>query len=140
MVEPSLLAKLPMICFAALLVWAAVTDVATYTIPNRLNLAMAALWPAHLVARPESFDPSSLVSFALVLVVGFGLFAWGKLGGGDVKLTAVTSLWLGGADVPSFLIVTALVGGAMALLVVGPFRPFMIAAGGLAVLAPRLLG
>ncbi|MBL6931229.1 MAG: hypothetical protein ISR46_06980, partial [Rhodospirillales bacterium] len=42
--------------FLGLLVLAAINDVAEYRIPNRINLAIAALYPAHVLASPVSVD------------------------------------------------------------------------------------
>jgi prepilin peptidase CpaA len=50
--------------------------------------------------------------------VGFVLFAIGmKFGGGDAKLLAALTLWLGFADLPVFLVIMALTGGVVALAV-----------------------
>jgi prepilin peptidase CpaA len=45
-----------------------------------------------------------------------GLFAAGWIGGGDAKLFAAVAPWLGWPAIASFLMVTALAGGALALL------------------------
>jgi prepilin peptidase CpaA len=63
-----------------------------------------------------------------VFAIGATGFAAGVLGGGDVKLLAATSLFAGSAHVIDFLIVTALVGGALGLAVlagapIGPAAP-----------------
>ena len=49
-------------------------------------------------------------------VLGAALFAWGKLGGGDVKLLAVTFLWAGTGLAPVLLMVLG-IAGLMLLLV-----------------------
>jgi prepilin peptidase CpaA len=53
---------------------------------------------------------------ALVLLLGFGFFALGWIGGGDVKLAAASTLWIGAERVIEFFTFTALFGGLMALL------------------------
>jgi prepilin peptidase CpaA len=52
-----------------------------------------------------------------VLVVTFGLFARGLLGGGDAKLAAATALWLGFEHLPAYLLLAALLGGALTLAI-----------------------
>jgi prepilin peptidase CpaA len=42
------------------------------------------------------------------------------LGGGDVKLFAAASLWIGPAGLPAFLVLTVLVGGALGLALLVP--------------------
>jgi prepilin peptidase CpaA len=52
-----------------------------------------------------------------VLLLTFVLFALGLLGGGDAKLAAATALWFGVDQTPTYLIYTALAGGAFALTI-----------------------
>lgn len=56
-------------------------------------------------------------SAALVFALGTAAFAAGALGGGDVKLLTVVSLFAGSACLLDFLAITALAGGAMAIAV-----------------------
>jgi prepilin peptidase CpaA len=67
-----------------------------------------------------------------VFVIGATGFAAGVLGGGDVKLLAAASLFAGSARLVDFLVVTALVGGALglAVLVGAPIGPAIPATGG----------
>ena len=56
---------------------------------------------------------------ALVLTVTFGLFAMGGMGGGDAKLLAATSLWMGfGVTLVQYLVVSAFVGGLLTLAII----------------------
>jgi len=57
----------------------------------------------------------SLVGAVAVLCIGFGLFTIGQMGAGDVKLMAVLCLLVGGENQVSFLLITALAGGVLAL-------------------------
>lgn len=52
-----------------------------------------------------------------VLLAGLVLFQFGLMGGGDVKLMAVLSLWVGHTQLLTFLIVTSLAGGVLVVLV-----------------------
>jgi prepilin peptidase CpaA len=58
----------------------------------------------------------SIVGALGVLLVGMGLNALGLLGGGDVKLLAVMTLWVGWPDLLEYLITVALAGGGLSLL------------------------
>lgn len=51
-----------------------------------------------------------------MLVTGWALFALGLLGGGDAKLLASTSLWMGWGGMINYLIMFSLCGGIVALL------------------------
>jgi len=57
------------------------------------------------------------------------LFARGFLGGGDVKLLAAATLWAGPADTPALLVLTGVLGGALALFLLMPFGAQLVAAG-----------
>ena len=51
-----------------------------------------------------------------VLVVAFGFFTRGWIGGGDAKLAAATALWLGFDHLLAYLVYASLFGGALTLL------------------------
>ena len=109
--------------FLGLLVLAAINDVAEYRIPNRINLAIAALYPAHVLASPGSVDwMGGLIVASCALVVGIVLFALRHMGGGDIKMIAATALWAGPLGITDFLIITALVGGVLAIAKLAPVR------------------
>jgi prepilin peptidase CpaA len=100
------------------LAWAAAGDVASRRIPNRLVGLLAALGALRLALDPGAGWPAAGADVALALAVfvaGAGLFRAGMLGGGDVKLTAAATLWVGAAAFWTFLAATALAGGLMAL-------------------------
>ncbi|MGB8273904.1 MAG: prepilin peptidase [Alphaproteobacteria bacterium] len=106
-----------------LLVWAAVSDYRTYAIPNRVSLAIAGLYPAHVLAAPFAVEwQGALVMGAVIVAAGFLLFRFGIVGGGDVKLLAATSLWAGPANVLSFLLGTAVFGLILTLLTLSHLR------------------
>ena len=52
----------------------------------------------------------------VVLVVAFGFFTHGWIGGGDAKLAAATALWLGFDHLLPYLVYASLFGGALTLL------------------------
>ena len=104
--------------FPALVIIAALTDIASFTIPNRLTLLLAACYVpvALIVGRPLGEIGFGLGVGAIALIVAVAMFAAGWIGGGDAKLFAAVTLWLGWPACASFLMITALAGGALALL------------------------
>lgn len=83
--------------FPVLLVAAAVSDLLTMTIPNRIPLLiLAAFIPAAFVAGLDlHLIGWHVLVGSLALLVCFGMFAIGWIGGGDAKLAAVIALWIG---------------------------------------------
>ena len=109
-----------LLLFPALMAFAAASDLFTMTISNRISLALVA---GFLVLAPlGGMGPYAIglhVAAGLaVLVVAFGCFAMGWVGGGDAKLLAAAGLWLGWPAAINFVLYTALAGGALALLLV----------------------
>jgi len=91
------------------------------TIPNWVSLSLAGgfvvIAPLTLgVDAPglQAIGANMLVA-GVVLTACFAMFALNWIGGGDAKLLATTSLWLGLAALPVFLLWTALAGGALSL-------------------------
>jgi prepilin peptidase CpaA len=103
--------------FPALLALAAIWDLASYTIPNWLPLALTAAFLAFAAATAMPFAAIGLHAAAglCALIVGIGFFAFGWIGGGDAKLFAATALWLGFHDLMTYALVAALFGGALTL-------------------------
>lgn len=110
--------QLALLGFAVLLVVAALSDIREFTIPNRVNAAIALLYPAYVMSSATPVDwPMAIVIAGCVLLVCAGLFSLGGMGGGDAKMLAATSLWAGPSLVLPFVIVTTLVGGLLSLVV-----------------------
>ncbi len=105
--------------FPVLVVWAAITDFMTMTIANRVSIGLAA---AGLVALAVSAPPLAVVgahlgAAALVFAVGFACFAFGWMGGGDVKFAAAVALWLGWGHLLDYAMTFTVYGGLLTLLV-----------------------
>jgi prepilin peptidase CpaA len=111
----------PLLMFAALLVIAMATDVAWLRIPNWVTATLIVLFPLAALAAPHdgAWWLSHLAGGTIVLVVGMGLFAWGKIGGGDAKLMAAIGLWSGLALLPALLLTIGVLNGAVILLYLG---------------------
>lgn len=111
--------KLILAMYAAPLLVAAGWDVATFRIPNTLNLVFLALFPVAALLAPVPVDWLwHLAAFGLMFVIGLGLFALRLFGGGDVKLLIVVALWLGWDNLLPMAVWVSLAGGAVALLAV----------------------
>ena len=109
--------------FAGLLVWAAIGDLATLTIPNRIPLSIVSLYFIYAFFAPTDLDlAGSFITGAAIFLVGIVLFATGGMGGGDVKLMAAVGLWAGPEFIIGFLIVTGVAGGLLALVACTPLR------------------
>ncbi len=106
-----------LVVFPFLMAYAAVSDVLTMMIPNRVSVALAGAFAVLALATGLGwFEVASHVGAGvLVLAVGFGLYLTGTMGAGDVKLAAATALWLGFGALPDYLVGAALFGGVMAL-------------------------
>jgi prepilin peptidase CpaA len=109
---------LVIVVLPALLALVAGWDLASYTIPNRLQLALVAAFVVFVLVTgmaPALLGWHLLAGF-LGLAVGFTLFALGFIGGGDVKLFAAVALWLGfDRDLVNYMLIASLLGGVLTL-------------------------
>ncbi len=106
----------------ALLVGAAVWDLASFTIPNVLPAAMGLFFVvfmalASLAGHEVTFAAIGLHAAAGLVAVaaGMAMFAAGWVGGGDAKLYAVVALWLGWNMLLEYTLIASLMGGALTL-------------------------
>lgn len=135
----------------AALAWVILSDLLYRRIPNRLVLLLLIVWLLHPLLALVGLGPWSsgvdwgaqvgkpLLAAGLVLVAGYGLFAIGRVGAGDVKLMAVLMLWAGDHGL-AFLMATSLIGGALALCLPLLDRVELVLAHGMARLGLRLPG
>ncbi len=132
--------------FPALLAVAAGWDVASFTIPNRVQLAIVAAFVGFALAAgmPAGDFGWHLLSAAIALAVSFALFAVGYIGGGDAKLFAAVALWLGWDALPAYAIFATLSGGVLALVLITlrrwPLPAFLAGEGWIARLHERDAG
>jgi prepilin peptidase CpaA len=105
-----------LLIFPAAMAFAGAMDLFTMTIPNRLSAGMAVAFfiAAPLVGMPLSELATHAGAGAMMLVIGFGMFALGWLGGGDAKLLAVAGLWLGFDQLLGYVLLVAVAGGMLA--------------------------
>lgn len=117
--------------FPALMAFAASSDLLTMKISNKLVLLLTASFFAVALAvnMPLEQMAMHLLCAFVVLVVAFCLFALRWIGGGDAKLAAATTLWLGFGSTLPYLVYTALLGGGLTLLILAlrrvPLNPLV---------------
>jgi prepilin peptidase CpaA len=106
--------------FPALMAFAASSDLLTMTISNRVSIALlAGFFALALMSGMAMTEVLSHVGAgAVVLVVSFGFFARGWIGGGDAKLAAATAIWLGFGYLMNYLVYASLLGGALTFLLI----------------------
>ncbi len=104
--------------FPAALAWAAVSDGVRYEIPNAVPLALLGGFAliAYFSEVPWVVAGRHLAAGSVVFAGGAALFHFSLLGGGDVKLLSASSLWVGWSGLFPFLLLTAFIGGAFAVL------------------------
>jgi len=143
-----------LIGLAVTLVVAAVIDARTFTISNRLNLAVALSAPLYWLSISMSPWPDMAIQLAaagIVFAILAAAFYAGMMGGGDVKLAAALALWFSPVGTVKFLVLMSIAGGVLTLVILlwhrlrrregRPEIPYgvAIAFGGLAILAQRFL-
>jgi prepilin peptidase CpaA len=138
---------------ATLLVVAAIVDVRTFTISDRLNLTVALLAPVYWFAIGLGWQGVAIqvASSVVVFIIFAAAFYAGMMGGGDVKLAAALALWFPPPSMLQFVVYMSAAGGLVTLAVVAVHRarsgrgkpeiPYglAIAYGGLAILAQPFL-
>ncbi|NUS99800.1 MAG: peptidase [Sphingomonas sp.] len=142
-----------LLALAATLIVAAIIDVRTFTISNRLNAAVALGAPLYWLSIALAPWPGVAIQLAaggIVFLLLAGAFFAGMMGGGDVKLAAALALWFPPAATVKFLVWMAVAGGVLTLGILiwhrasqregRPKIPYgvAIACGALFVLAPIL--
>jgi len=114
---PDIYLILALCFFPGLIAFAGSMDLFTMTIPNKVSLALVA---GFLVLAPVAglglYDVAlHLACGALVLCITVFMFEMGWMGGGDAKIFAAISLWLGFGYVGNFMVIAAIAGGVLTL-------------------------
>jgi prepilin peptidase CpaA len=109
-----------LILFPTIMAFAASSDLLTMTISNRVSIVLVGGFFA--LALMTGMGMVEVLSHtgaaAVVLVVSFGFFTRGWIGGGDAKLAAATAMWLGFGYLMNYLVYASLLGGALTLLLI----------------------
>jgi len=106
--------------FPIAMAYAAISDLTTMTISNKVSLALVLAFVALAPATAMGWQAFALhwAAGAAVLAIAFGLFALGWIGGGDAKFCASVALWIGwGLPLVEYLVVASVFGGALTLLI-----------------------
>jgi prepilin peptidase CpaA len=118
----SLIAALTL-ALAGLMGWVIYTDTTRYTISNRVNAIILCLFVVAAIFLPVQWE--ALGAAAIFFALGLGLFALGLMGGGDVKLLTVLTLWTGWDEATlSFFFLTGIFGGVLCIILL-PLRRFL---------------
>jgi len=128
-----LLAAALVLAFTALVLAAALRDAMSFTIPNWMSLALAAIFPFAALASGVALPTVGLhvAVGAVALIGGMAMFALRWIGGGDAKLMAAVLLWLGWPAATAFLAGAAIAGGVLAMILLtlrsAQVRPYVMA-------------
>lgn len=106
-----------LLLFPALMAYAATSDLLSMRISNRVSLTLVAgfVVVALALGLPLHAFAWNAAMGGAVLVVTFGMFAAGWIGGGDAKLAAATALWLGWDASLEYAAFSAIYGGVLTL-------------------------
>ncbi len=109
-----------LLIFPFLMLYSALNDLTTMTIPNWVSgLLIVSFFALSLIVGMPWSDLAFHAGIGfVVLVAGMVMFALNWVGGGDAKLIAATSLWMGPALIAPFLLGVGLFGGLVTLLIV----------------------
>ena len=118
----------PSCAVAAVLIWAAISDVRYYLIPNTVSIIVAVGFVVTAVAMPRNALLADVAVAAAATIIGLVLFFTGRMGGGDVKLFASLSLWAGPVLIMPFTLVTCAAAFVVSLVMLSPLRALMPAA------------
>jgi prepilin peptidase CpaA len=106
--------------FPTIMAFAASSDLLTMTISNRVSIVL--LGGFFALALLSGMAPTEVLSHvgaaAVVLVVSFGFFTRGWMGGGDAKLAAATAIWFGFDFLLNYLVYASMLGGALTVLLI----------------------
>jgi len=108
------------VVFPFCMVFAAVSDMVSMTIANRVSLILIATFAVVAPLSGMGLDAYGwhFAAAGLVLTVTFSLFALGAMGGGDAKLLAATSLWMGlSLELLAYLVYASVIGGLLTVLI-----------------------
>ena len=111
--------SLALLVFPLLMIFAALADLFTMTIPNRVSLVLIA---AYLLLALYLRLPLATVGLHLscglaMLALTFTMFQMGWIGGGDAKLAAATALWLGWPSLFEYGLAASLIGGVLTVAI-----------------------
>lgn len=125
------MSTIALLFFPFAMAFAASTDLLTMRISNKLMLVLVVGFfiLAIAISMPLQQLAMHVACAVLVLAVGFAFFALRFIGGGDAKLAAATTLWLGFGLTLPYLVYAAVFGGILTLVILAlrrlPLTPFL---------------
>lgn len=113
--------QIALLFFPLCMAFAAVSDLTTMRISNRLVLLVTGgFLVAALLANLSLQDFAIHIATGFgVLLLAFGFFAMGWIGGGDAKLAAATALWMGVPWVLPYVVYGGIFGGVLTIALLG---------------------
>ena len=106
----NLLNSIPLIVGTIFLL-AALLDFLYYRLPNKLFYIIFYLFPIYIILSFKFHLVSNYLVFVGSILIGFGLFSAAIIGGGDAKLLAAVSLWIGWHNIVPFTLWMLIFGG-----------------------------
>ncbi len=108
-----------LLVFPAFMIFAGVSDMLTMTIPNRISIILfgAFFFVAFFAGLTLEQVGMHLAVGLGVLAAGIALFSLGLCGGGDAKLLAAASLWVGFDQMLPFVVYIGVGGGLLAFAI-----------------------
>jgi prepilin peptidase CpaA len=113
------------LAYAALLVSAAISDLRRFIIPDSISVGLLGLWPFWVVLNGAGPVGFILLGATVIFVLGVIFFAFGFMGGGDVKLMTVLALWAEPAGLPLLIFYTSFAGALLSVYWCMPLRRFI---------------
>ena len=117
-----LMSTIGLLVFALFMALAALGDIRSFTITDKLNLTITVSFL--LLAVPMGLGWSAVLDHIkiglIATIIAVTMFYIGIFGGGDAKMTGAIALWLGSTPIVPFIFYTALVGGVLGItLIIG---------------------
>ncbi|MEQ9246162.1 MAG: prepilin peptidase [Nitratireductor sp.] len=109
-----------LVVFPFCMAFAAVSDLLSMTIANRVSLLLLVAFAvaAPMIGMDWQQIGMHVAAGFFILSITFVLFAVGGMGGGDAKLLAATAVWFGFSPaLIQYLLGAAILGGALTLLI-----------------------
>jgi|AntRauTorcE11897_2_1112592.scaffolds.fasta_scaffold01746_3 prepilin peptidase CpaA len=100
------MAAIGLFYISIILLYAALSDLRSLTIPNQVPVFIIGVFAVALLWAPDSFAPISAHFFsALILfIVTFFMFVFNVMGAGDSKLLAALGFWIPLNELPEFIL------------------------------------
>ncbi len=115
----TLVHSLMVLIFPGIMIYAAMMDMFTMTIPNRVVLALIGFFIAFVPFSGMDLQQFGMHIFAgiLMLLITFLMYTFvGGIGGGDAKFFAATGLWIGfNESLFMYALYASLFGGALTI-------------------------